>query len=148
MARVLTEEKKKLFALEYVNNGRNAANAALSIGYAKTSCKVRGHILMKNPDVVELVDKYTNKALSKREITFDWKVGNLHKIIEDSMTEDSFAHKRTAIQAIAELNKMQGHYSADKHVNANINVTLDTDVKEAKELMDRLIESKRGNNND
>ena len=38
-----------------------------------------------------------------------------------------------AIQAIGEMNKMQGHYAAEKHVNVNMNV--DGDIKKLENLI-------------
>lgn len=45
---------------------------------------------------------------------------------------------KTAIAAIAELNKMQGDYSAEKRANVNLNVNVDADLKRASEILDEV----------
>lgn len=76
------------------------------------------------------------KQTSELRVTFDDKVKKLKEIIDNAIVDD--VPPQVAIQAIAELNKMQGHYSAEKHVNVNANVTLDPHLKKVTDLLEDL----------
>ena len=77
--------------------------------------------------------------------TFDHTIKKLWNVVEagisDHVEQVKIADpKRIALglQASAELSKMQGHYSAEKHTNVNIN--LDSDIETTKKVMDEMLE--------
>jgi hypothetical protein len=46
-----------------------------------------------------------------------------------------------ALSAIAEANKMQGHYAPDKHQNINLNLNADADIAKLKELTEEVVKA-------
>jgi hypothetical protein len=63
----------------------------------------------------------------------EWKKRKLIKIINklSKISELDAKSAKPVISAIAELNKMDGHYSAEKVITTNLNV--DTDLKKVSE---------------
>ena len=130
----------------------NATEAAKAAGYAEKSSKVSGSSLMRNPLVQAYLRKRSAQQVKKHvkeEIgnfnAFDWKVGKLTEIIE-KVSQDINEMECTpadSIRAISELNKMCGDHAAEKRVIQSINVNIDAHLKEAKELMNNLLEIRR-----
>ncbi len=54
-------ERRKVFALAYLANGRNATDAAIEAGFSKHSAHVRGIELVKDRNVAALIDELTEK---------------------------------------------------------------------------------------
>lgn len=57
------------FVFHYLENGGNAAAAAVSAGYAESSAKVQGNRLLNNPRVREAIDRHVGKSLKKLEVS-------------------------------------------------------------------------------
>ncbi|WP_218813990.1 hypothetical protein [Rickettsiella endosymbiont of Dermanyssus gallinae] len=68
-----------------------------------------------------------------------WKLEKLKQIVDTFLPAGSdFLEAKdvnSAIQAIAEMNKMQGHYAAEKHMN--LNVAVDTDIEQLEKLIEK-----------
>ena len=132
--------KQYAFVREYMDTDGNIRQAALNAGYSVKYAAAQGAQLMRNPVVKKEIDNYIKTIERKHEITFEWKINKLKNIIELCADKKATSHKdinpTAAIAAISELNKMQGHYSAEKHVNTNINI--DTDLDAAKEYIEEL----------
>lgn len=78
----------------------------------------------------------------EHNVTFDWKIKKLKKIAELCVSDDAVhidqINPTAATGAISELNKMQGHHSAEKHLNVSMNV--DTDLQTIQSMMQDLLE--------
>lgn len=82
-------------------------------------------------------------AQLKMSASYDWKVRKLLRMVEfnfpDDMEKGFVRDTKGAVAAIAELNKMQGHYAAEKLISANLNASADADVKEAKDIFAKIL---------
>lgn len=71
-------------------------------------------------------------------ISYAWKLKKLKKIV-DTFIQDGVSltpqEVRTALLAISEMNKMQGHYFPEKHVNVNIKT--DPDLQQLENLINQ-----------
>lgn len=123
------------FCEEFLTNGCDAIAAARSVGYKDPRMSSR-RMLASNPKVKAYISKKVKKMEKEFGVTFDWKVKKLKKIIELTVPDDaenkSEINASAAISAIAETNKMQGHYSAEKIITTNLNA--DIDVKKVHDL--------------
>lgn len=130
-------KQQEIFALEYLANGFNTVQAAKKAGYSHNTCYHQAHKLLKNKFIRTFLDERLSKIEEKLEITFDKKLKKLWHIVDKCAPDDAVEAKEmqatAATSAIAELNKMQGHYSAEKHINTNLNI--DTDLNEISELV-------------
>lgn len=124
-------ERQRLFCEQYVLTG-DIVKAARIAGYK--SPRRNAHLLLKRKSMIKEIEMLIDKFESEG-ITFEWKLRKLKQAVEISITDKEV--KSTGITAIAELNKMQGHYSADKVVTAHIQI--DADIERAKLLVDRLL---------
>lgn len=142
MARDKLNEREQKFCDAYLNNGFNAMKAGLAAGMPEKEAHAHSYAILKRPRVQAFLEKRAKKVEDKLGVTFDWKIRKLKKIVDalipDGEERVSHENANAGRAAIAELNKMQGHLSAEKHVNANINI--DADIESAKELLVRLIE--------
>jgi hypothetical protein len=80
---------------------------------------------MKKPQKTQ--DKKTTKLVKG---SAPWKRKRLIKIAGSLKDKIDIKTAKSVITAIAELNKMDGHYSAEKVINHNYNA--DTDLEELK----------------
>lgn len=72
------------------------------------------------------------------KITYEWKLNKLKRIIDAFIADEVCLIPKEvsiALHAISEMNKMQGHYSTEKHVN--INVKADPDLKKVESLVNQ-----------
>ena len=129
-------ERQKIFAENYVINGLNAVRAAKCAGYK--GCEKTAHLLLQRKNIQRYIDQLLHKIRAEGA-TFEWKVSKLIQAVDTSINDTEV--KSTGIAAIAELNKMQGHYSADKVVTAHINI--DSDIERGKALVNRLLEENK-----
>jgi phage terminase small subunit len=121
---------------------KNVYQAAIEAGYAPTTAKVNSHKILLRDRVQEYLRERVKPADNELALTFDRKVEKLATLVKWGIPTDGRevnpVHAKIAIMAINEINKMQGHYAAEKHVNVNINA--DTDIKALKELAQNLLE--------
>lgn len=148
------------FCEYYITNGQNALKAALQAGYgtgnSKRTASLAWGLLRGNTRTAKLIQQYIKKRLSKverkLEVGFEKKVEKLWHIADTCAPDDpqpfidktgrlvvKIADPRTAVSAISELNKMQGHHAAERHVT--INLEADPDIIKMKEIMPGLIEN-------
>ncbi len=115
----------------------NPTEAAINAGYAPHLAKAIAGKLIRKPAIQTFIK--TLPALQKNQTTenYDWKLEKLKQIvtyfIPSENTNLEAKDVTVAIQAIGEMNKMQGHYAAEKQVNVNMNV--DSDIEKLKNLI-------------
>lgn len=124
--------RQREFIEELILNGHNQKQAALIAGYPKG----RAPSINSCPAMWKYHRERLAEFEEKLQITANWKANKLRQIILKALPDNDEEGKpnySAVISAISELNKMQGHYSAEKHVNTNLNV--DTDMIELVELI-------------
>ena len=139
----LTERQYKLCEA-YIGNGGKKAAAIREAGYSEKavaskgsrifdSPNVRAYLRWRRQDIQEVQREFLEKQYPYREIksTYDYKANVLYTITKDSQDD------RIKIAAIAELNKMEGHYAPEKGVHLNIG--LDADLEEVKRITSELM---------
>lgn len=90
---------------------------------------------MRNPKIQAFIK--TLPTPQKETENYEWKLERLKHIVNTFIPIETrnleAKNVTTAIQAIAEMNKMQGHYAAERHVNMNVNV--DSDIEKLESLI-------------
>lgn len=69
---------------------------------------------------------------------YEWKLNKLKQIVDTFINDEAHltpTEVRVALLAINEMNKMQGHYSPEKHVNVNIKT--DPDLQQLENLINQ-----------
>ncbi len=128
------------FVNEYLTNGLNGAQAVLDAGYNtfRINAPIVANTILKVPAVQKAIEKKVQAIQDSHGINFEWKLKKLKRVIEDTIPDEGWSTKEAfsvGIKALAELNKMQGDYAAEKRTVTNLNI--DTDVKEVKEYIDK-----------
>jgi len=116
--------KQKKFVEEYFINGKSGVDAAIAAGYTNKR-NIASNIakrLLKQASVQRYVDEIRLKANTPVDM-FAWKLEKLVNIVNANMPPDG--DNRAAIAAIAELNKMEGHYAPTKSVRLDLKQNLD-----------------------
>ena len=124
------------FCQNYTLPPHNATQSAISAGYSPHIAKTIGHRLKTNPKIQEYLKSLQSDLESRMTISYEWKLNKLKEIVEAFIEnkENLISSKvNSAIQAISEMNKMQGHYSAERHVNFNIKA--DPDLQQLEDLI-------------
>lgn len=124
-------DKEKRFCLEYIANNFNACDAAKKAGYSEEYYLKNSYKLPKKLRIKEFIAERIAETEKKLEITFEWKLLKLKNIIEDFHKVEP----KTAINAISELNKMQGHYSPEKRDPNPIKLQIDADISVIQQLI-------------
>lgn len=130
-------QKDMEFINHFVSNGGNKIEAAVRAGYKSSQAAGVANRILRKPLVREYLAKVREKAERKAGWDYESKLKILKKIAELAVPEEASnitdIRPLPAIQAIAESNKMQGHYSAEKIVQTNVNV--DADIAEVEALL-------------
>lgn len=140
------KSQEQLFVNCYVNNGRNGTDAAITAGYSKNGAKVQACKLLKRENIKAAIEAHDKKLVASVKKSAkgsqSWKRRKLILIADKLSRELDAKTAKAVIGAISELNKMDGHYSAEKVINTNLNV--DTDLakveeesRKAQEILDK-----------
>jgi len=148
----LTRSHIDQFLRNYIDNGMNGTKAVEAMHFTNSanSSAVMANYILKRPYVKAYLKHHLERAAEKTGATFENKVKKLWHVVDKGIDENSegidVESARVAISATAELNKMQGHYSPEKHQNVNLNI--DVDVQKAiaidKEIEQKIEEYKTG----
>jgi phage terminase small subunit len=114
--------KQQTFVDAMVESNFNQSKASEIMGYNKINGPVYASNFIKNPAVRSALTELRKKVEKKTGVTFDYKIEKLLYLVENSDDEN------VIIKAISELNKMQGHYSAQKIEAINLNVDMDKET--------------------
>ncbi len=116
-------EKNKLLALEYIRNGGNAYQAAITIGMTEYAAKSSAHRILKVPYVKDYIEKQMKQIEDNLGITFEWKLRKLKTVVEQAIPNEEVPVDKDlgklAVTCITEMNKMQGDYAATKVINTH-----------------------------
>lgn len=124
------------FCQNFIIPPHNATQAAISAGYSPHIAKTIGYRLKTNPKIKEYLKSLQSDLENQMTVSYEWKLDKLKQIVEAFIEskENLISSKvNSAIQAISEMNKMQGHYSPEKHVNFNIKT--DPDLQQLEDLI-------------
>jgi phage terminase small subunit len=134
----MAEHRLKPTHLKFVENYLKTGNASKAYAMINPDAKNpddNAMQLLKRKSVQELIMKAQSQSIANIQVTFDEKVNHLMAIIVRCMKENEIDEEsgiiiehfkpEVVIRAIAELNKMQGHYAPEKHVVVNIEGTVD-----------------------
>lgn len=103
------------FCEEYLSNGQDGSKAAVTLGYSKSSAPTTAKRMLNNQLVRDYLNVRTKKIEKVTQASLDWKIGKLCDIVKN--TDLGTVTVRDGLAAIQELNKMQGHYAPEQHVN-------------------------------
>ena len=145
--------KKEEFARAIVINGLSAADAyrkAYDTSKMKNkSIAQKAYELKKDGDVTAIIKQLYDVAKKDSEITIESKKKQLWNIVKLAQQKYSTQHGEryeslpAAISAIAELNKMQGHYEANEiTLNGKLQVESDAAFTEILQTISQLSASK------
>jgi len=133
--------KQAKFVKEFLTNGQDAKAACIAAGYSANGATVMATKLQKKPEIQRRIAAVQTRNLTQTKISFEYKLDKLNKVIDQFIPDDEAIDPKRAtvgISAIAETNRMQGHYAPDKHANLNYNIKGDSDVIGVKELIDEI----------
>jgi len=127
--------RKVIFVEHYIRNGGNGRQAAIEAGYAEKSADAQASVMLVNPKVRKLMKERMEQKIDSIHLTYESKLQSLHEMFKLAMsgknTKSGKADLQAAKSIISEMNKMQGHYAADKRwttvVNADIDKTEDVE---------------------
>lgn len=137
-----TEEKLSIrelaFCWAYLQNGCNGRKAAQLLGSAKPCSAAMGANLLAKPHVKGYIEKHMRKFEEKMGISVEWKLRLLKETAEASYNGDAHplgkVNATGVVNAIAEINKMDGDYAPTKNINATVTVNI-----EMQEKLERLV---------
>jgi phage terminase small subunit len=113
------------FAREFILTGcKNGTQAAISAGYSEKTAAAAASRLLKDVNVLTMIDEYKKASFKKYIWTKEEKLLKLEKIVEKAMLDDpekGMINMQSAIAAIKEHNLMQGD-NAPTETNSNLTV--------------------------
>lgn len=120
--------RQKVFCRAYITNGMNATQAAITAGYSKDTAAEMGYENLNKPHIKAFIDKKMEQLETELEekfnITFEEKAKLLWECAQDckegKATKEGYMNASGLVSAVAELNKMQGHYKDKEHVEEKL----------------------------
>jgi hypothetical protein len=79
--------REELFCRYYVQNGRYAVQAAISAGYKRNTAESFAWKILKNPDVMEFINKLQAPVLEKLNIDEDWVLTKLKNFADADISD-------------------------------------------------------------
>lgn len=144
MQRPLKPIQKK-FVQEYLANGGDIKNAALSAGYSENTARVTSYKFLDNPKIKEMIllaqGNIEASSIKEAIAPYTWKAGILKRLVNAVISDDetqpiNLEYGKIAIAAIAELNKMSGEYAPQKRLQLTVDVTKDRIIEAKKEYQE------------
>ncbi|WP_166168006.1 terminase small subunit [Acinetobacter sp. SA01] len=80
--------KQQRFVEEYLID-LNATQAAIRAGYSEKTAKSVGHENLTKPDIQKAIQEAQNKRTERTEITQDYVLSNIQKVIERCMQQEA-----------------------------------------------------------
>jgi phage terminase small subunit len=102
--------RQKQFVNEYLGNGMNATQAALSAGYSKKTAYSQGQRLLKHVEVKSEVEKTQARLLKNSNV----KVEDLVNILKEITDNEMVTRPTAAIKAIEVMCKILGLNPTEK----------------------------------
>ena len=126
-------DKQQAFVKEYIINGGNGTQAAISAGYSENCAQEIASENLSKPLIKAELEAHREDLQESFKITAETKFNWLKEIVERSMQHEQVMDKDgptgefkfaggDAIRAINEINKMDGGHAAEK---LDINDTTD-----------------------
>lgn len=113
----------------------NAAQAAREAGYAPKHAGKAAHCLINNPLIKSAIEENRTKIAQQTTVTFQDKINFLWDLANECKDTPD---KSVCVKAIAEINKMIGHYAPERHYNENLNVNAELkDVQEIRKMYEK-----------
>ena len=137
----ITEQQIK-FCEAYLEHGQNAKRAAEIADYSVIKCPNIGSIILHKKVVKKYLQNRVYKLRRHQQLTVEKKLDKLNIVIDAAIPDNTKSIKdlhAIGIAAIAESNKMQGHYAPEKSITAKFNINTDKDLREAKDIALQLL---------
>ncbi len=106
--------KQDAFVKEYIINGGNAVQAAITAGYSDKTAHVIGPENLAKPCIAKAIALHQETLEEEFVITGSTKLQYLHEIMKRGMAEDKMD---TVIRAIDQTNKMDGGHVSIKNTH-------------------------------
>lgn len=130
-------KKQAQFCKTLAITPNHPTEAAIKAGYAPSIAKTTACQLIRNPKILAHIKTLTIPTENKLKENYDWKLEKLRQIVTSFIPREASnlesKEVAVAIHAIAEMNKMQGHYAAEKQMNLHVNV--DNDMAQLETLI-------------
>jgi hypothetical protein len=118
---------RQMAMLGFIKEGYNNTQAYLKAGYTCVDDPNCGAYQLVSKPPLSLHIRYYLQERA-RGVTRDWKYDKLRQIVENSVRktdENGVIVENIALNAIAELNKMQGDYAPVQSVSVNVDRTVE-----------------------
>lgn len=125
-----TTNQEKIFLDSYVQD-RRVKKAASRAGIRDLRV---AYSILKSEESKKYIERKTKEYNKNTAISYVWKIKTLADIVDDARRDNDL---RAAIAAIAELNRMQGHYGGDPEEEE------DAHFKELIEVSSILLQDKK-----
>ena len=127
-------DEEKFICQRYVDNDRNEIITAKQVNKTVQTLQK----ILQKPKCQTWIGYRSVQKERASKLDFNYKIYKLKRVIDDFIPDaldQPLECKQVAVAlgAISESNKMQGHYSAEKILTANIN--MDADLQKAKATM-------------
>lgn len=125
LVKPLTQMQYK-FCSNYIKNGFNVKQAAIDAGYSEHYARTKANYLIDLPAIRTRVETAYKQAQDRLGLDWQWKLKKLERVINEFIPNEGSLNSRKArvgLQALAELNKMQGDYAPDKRISMTVDAT-------------------------
>ena len=108
--------KQETFVRQYVLNGGNSTQAAISAGYSEKTAKNIGSENLTKPDVIDAIKRLSAPKIAHELDTIEGRRARLQAIA------DRAERQGDELKALDQLSKMCGDYIERKHITGNVQI--------------------------
>lgn len=129
------EEGKRVCRV-YIECDRSLQKTAKKVGMTVGAVKQ----LVSKSHYQSYIEWQAQQQERRVKLDYNYKMSKLKRVIDTFISDDDDLRARevaVALQAIAESNKMAGHYSAEKVVN--LNIEHDADLEQARDIASKML---------
>ena len=117
--------KQARFCREYIENGGNATQAAISAGYAPKAAAQTGNENLRKPHIAEYIRELTDARDKSSGITAEWVRQQIAQIAQKEDAKD-----QDRLKALDMLAKMLGLYERRDEEQQGIRVVIEAQARE------------------
>lgn len=110
-------QKQQIFVKEYVTNGFNATQAAISAGYSKKNADVIGWENLGKVGILEVISKYKDEIALKYDIKIPQLLDYAFKLIDSCIGDDGeITNRQYYLKGIELLTQLTGNTKPETEV--------------------------------
>lgn len=120
---------RSVFIEEYLTNGFNGVQAAISAGYSQATARSKACQILREPAVAAKVEEFRKELAKKYNITKEGIIVDYMSVLTQCMQSDNPKDRNNALMALRDLSKLAGVLEDAGNKTENITINYNSPSK-------------------